>query len=476
MRLLILLLISFFCLAGASRGATIVVSKSGPVGTIKQAIAKAKTGDVILIKKGVYKEGEITIDKAITLQGEDLPVLDGNGTNQILTVTVSGVTIKGLHLRNTGTSSLNDLAGIKLLNVAHVTISDNKLEDCFFGIYLSKSDSCIVTNNHVSSGSHIPETMLGNGIHMWKCSDVLVENNLVQGQRDGIYLEFTTKSTIRKNTTEKNIRYGLHFMFSHDVVYTFNTFRDNGAGVAVMYTDRVEMTGNLFELNWGSSAYGLLLKDINGSTIRNNTFRKNTTALYMEGSNRIKVESNNFENNGWAIKLLANCMEDTFRLNNFTANTFDVASNGTTMLNHINANYWDKYSGYDLDKDKVGDVPYRPVSLYSVMVEKVPYSVMFLRSFVVDLMDQMEKVIPSFTPELLIDNQPAMAYFKGAGAQKFQPETTPANTPAQTIVIAEASNNSTFSKLLGFVKNLFTKKDIQAPAATGSPVVLAAGH
>src|SRR5690606_6625560 len=120
MRLLTLLLIFCCSLAGAANGATIVVSKSGPVSPIKQAIAAANRGDMILIKKGVYKEGEIIIDKAITLQGQDLPVLDGNGNSQILTVTVSGVTIKGLHLRNTGNSSLNDLAGIKVINAAHV--------------------------------------------------------------------------------------------------------------------------------------------------------------------------------------------------------------------------------------------------------------------------------------------------------------------------------------------------------------------
>ena len=195
--------------------------------------------------------------------------------------------------------------------------------------------------------------MRANGIHMWKCRSMLVEQNHVLGQRDGIYLEFTTLSEVRGNLTEKNIRYGLHFMFSDNDVYTHNTFRNNGAGVAVMYTHGVEMTDNTFEYNWGSAAYGLLLKDISRSVIRNNTFRKNTIGLYMEGSNRLNVERNLFENNGWAVKLLANCMEDTFRLNNFSANTFDVASNGATMLNYLHRNYWDKYNGYDLNKDQL---------------------------------------------------------------------------------------------------------------------------
>ena len=79
-----------------------------------------------------------------------------------------------------------------------------------------------------------------------------------------------------------------------------NVLRRNGAGVAVMYTKRVEMTDNRFEDNWGSAAYGLLLKDITDSEIRGNTFVRNTVALYAEGVNRTTVEGNTFEANGWA--------------------------------------------------------------------------------------------------------------------------------------------------------------------------------
>jgi nitrous oxidase accessory protein len=44
---------------------------------------------------------------------------------------------------------------------------------------------------------------------------------------------------------------------------------------------------------------------------------------------------------------------------NFLGNTFDVSTNGSLVLNEFNGNYWDKYDGYDLDKNKIGDVPYR---------------------------------------------------------------------------------------------------------------------
>ncbi|NJO25790.1 MAG: hypothetical protein HC867_08575 [Bacteroidia bacterium] len=46
--------------------------------------------------------------------------------------------------------------------------------------------------------------------------------NHIQGHRDGIYFEFVTDSDIKQNISEKNIRYGLHFMFSHNDNYIHN--------------------------------------------------------------------------------------------------------------------------------------------------------------------------------------------------------------------------------------------------------------
>ena len=110
----------------------------------------------------------------------------------------------------------------------------------------------------------------------------------------------------------------------------------------------------------------------------------------MEGSSRIHFSENTFSENGWAIKLQASCDDNTFTKNNFEANTFDIATNGSLVLNTIDHNYWDKYEGYDMKKDGTGDVPYRPVSMYAMIVERIPPSVMLWRSFLVHLMDRAE--------------------------------------------------------------------------------------
>jgi nitrous oxidase accessory protein len=405
MRFTLSIFLTFVCLAANCD--TITVCRTGEIKSIKQAIALAKPGDTLIIDAGRYLEGNIIIEKSLTIIGENFPVLDGDNKFEIFTIHADNVTIKGLKFMNTGVASINDLAAIKVLDSKGLRILNNRFENTFFGIHFSNSSQSWIEDNQLASDAEA-QHQIGNGIHLWKCSHITINNNTVKGHRDGIYFEFVTNSMITKNYSEGNIRYGLHFMFSHNNEYRENTFSQNGAGVAVMYTTGVKMINNTFKQNWGSSSYGLLLKDIRDSEVRNNHFVGNSVGIFMEGSSRIQFTKNEFRQNGYAIRLQASCDDNTFSKNNFSANTFDLATNGTLVLNKVDGNYWDKYDGYDLNKDLIGDVPFHPVSMYSMVVEQIPSAVLLWRSFLVLLMDKAEKAIPAITPENLKDNSPLM--------------------------------------------------------------------
>ena len=389
----------------------IIVGKDKSISTLREGIKTAKDGDTILLNKGIYKEGNIIINKAIYLIGIDGPVLDGENKNEILTLTGKNIVIKGIHFANAGYSSMNDYAALKIIDATNILIENNSIMNASFGIHLANTINSVIRNNTIK-GNDKSEHLSGNGIHLWKCADMRVENNSIQGHRDGIYFEFVTQSTIQNNLSEKNIRYGLHFMFSNNDNYFNNTFRNNGAGVAVMYSHKVKMEGNKFEMNWGPSSYGILLKDISDSYIQHNTFFKNSVGIHMEGSSRIDVSKNIFKENGWALKVQASCDDNNFFQNNFFGNSFDVGTNGSLALNKFYNNYWDKYEGYDLNKNGIGDVPYHPVSMYSMIVEQNPNSLILLRSFMVSLLDKAEKAIPSLASENLVDDKPMIKSIK----------------------------------------------------------------
>lgn len=400
-----LFLISVLLLNQIASARIIIAGNGQAINSLAKAVSLAKNGDTIVLKNGVYKEGNILLTKAITLLGEGNTVLDGQNKTELLTISGKNITVKKIIFRNAGYSAMDDFAAIKVIDASEILLEENTILNAYFAIHVANSVYCTIRNNTIT-GKPGSEQLTGNGIHLWKSNHALIENNHVQGHRDGIYFEFVTESVIRKNLSEKNIRYGLHFMFSNDDHYAGNIFRNNGAGVAVMFSKKVRMEDNHFEENWGASAYGILLKEITDSHITHNTFLKNTAGIYMEGTSRMEIQKNIFKNNGWAIKVQASCDDNVFHHNNFHGNSFDVATNGTMMLNKFYNNYWDKYEGYDLNKDGIGDVSYHPVSMYAMVVEQNPTTLILMRSFIVSLLDKAEKAIPSMTPEDLVDEKP----------------------------------------------------------------------
>jgi nitrous oxidase accessory protein len=375
---------------------------------IKDALAAAEAYDTIMIYPGTYREGSIDINKPMVINGIDSPVLDGENEYEIIRVRVDSVVIRGLTLRDVGVSYVEDRSAIRLISSKHCIIESNQLVNSFFGIYLEHCQYCIIRNNRVI-GIAEHEMNTGNAIHLWYCKNIRILGNHAEGHRDGIYLEFVDNSTVENNMVVNNIRYGLHFMFSDHDRYLANHFESNGAGVAVMFSKFIRMEDNDFIDNWGSSAYGLLLKDITDSEIRFNRFRGNTTGIYGEGVSRTLILNNDFARNGWALKILGSCADNTIRRNNFMNNTFDVSTNTSRNYNDYDGNFWsDNTTGYDLDRDGVSDIPYRPVKLFSYMVGNMQSTTILMRSLLVDLINHAEKVAPVITPHNLLDHEPLM--------------------------------------------------------------------
>ena len=394
-----------------AKAETLIVCETCAISSLKEAIAVATAGDTIIVKKGTYKEYNILVDKPLTIKGENFPVIDGEDQGEIIRIVADNVTIDGLFIINVGTSYTSDYAAIRVVRSENFLIQNVVLEKLFFGIYIEKSNNGKVYHNKVI-GDAQDEYNSGNGIQLWYSKNVVVERNIVQKVRDGIYLEFSDNILINENISTDNLRYGLHFMFSNDDVYTNNTFENNGAGVAVMFSKRIKMIHNTFKKNWGTAAFGLLLKEINDAEIKDNIFEENTVAINIEGSNRVAYSNNDFISNGYAIKVLGACYTNVFEKNNFLYNSFDISYHSKINDNVFRDNYWSGYTGYDLDKDGIGDVPYRPVKLFSYIVNKTPETIILMRSLFIDIIDFSEKVSPVFTPDNLLDLSPQMKRYK----------------------------------------------------------------
>lgn len=391
---------------GEAEPLVIRVCSACEVQSVKEAVLKVASGGEVLIEDGTYKEYGIIVGKPLKIAAihQGKVIIDGQDLGDILVLNSQGVEVEGLVIKNSGFSHTEERAGIKVLQSSNCRIKNNILQNNSFGIYLAESSSCLISNNHVT-GTHLSESRSGNGIHIWKSDKIKVFENTVTGNRDGIYFEFVQNSSILKNQSYKNIRYGLHFMFSHNNDYRENTFRENDCGVAVMYSRNIQMIRNHFEDSVGPISYGILLKDISDSSISANTFQGNTVAVFIEGTTRTHFEGNLFKKNGWALRILGSTDSNVFTRNDFIDNTFDIRTNANSNLNQFFENYWSHYRGLDLNRDGYGDDIYRPVKLTSMLIEEYGVAVLLLQSMFFTILDQVENYLPVLTPETFKDEK-----------------------------------------------------------------------
>ena len=404
-----LICLSFSIITLSAR--TIEVGEGKAFSSINAALHKAKAKDEILIYgKKIYKE-HLVIQKPITLKGVGTPIIDGGQRGDVIKVNADNVTIEGLQIQNSARSSQVDYCGVHVKDAQFVTVRNCVFRKNQFSVMFQNCKNGLIANNNISSNiTYNP--IMGNAVHCWKSDNMHITGKNIGHNRDGIYLEFVNNSHIDHNTVSGCARYGLHFMFSHFNVYNSNRFNHNQAGVAVMFAHNVEMINNTFEFNRGTSSYGLLIKELQYSTIKWNRFLDNTVGLLIDGGSDLNVHHNVIKNNGWGMRLISASTNDTIVHNNFLGNTFDMTTNVSYNRNNVNGNYWDKYEGYDLNKDGYGDVPFHPLSLFSMLAEQNENVLFFFHSFLMNLLDATEKVLPSITPDNYVDNYPHMNPYK----------------------------------------------------------------
>ena len=411
------LLFFWFSLAGGLSARVVVVCPDCEVKSLRAGISKARSGDTIRLLSGTYREGLIEVFKPLKIVGEGRPIVDGLKKGHVFYVRADDVVLSGLVIRNSGKSFVSDFAGIRVEHSRRCRFQDNILEDNTYSVYFEKVSDCTVERNQIK-GNAVREVSAGNGVHLFYSDHIRLIQNDISRSRDGIYFEFTEDTEVRNNYSHNNLRFGMHFMFSHRNTFSGNTFVGNATGVAIMYSRALNVTGNRFEKSLGASSYGLLIKEITDSVFLENRFQENTLGIMLNGSNRNRFERNDFVSNGWAAEIYTNSYDNIFKSNNFIDNQFDVATNSTRNTSQFERNHWDRYRGYDLDRDGRGDVAFRPVSVFSYWVGRFPELGILLNSPVVRFLEVAERVFPAMTPKTLTDPAPMMRPIKTLSTER----------------------------------------------------------
>ena len=84
----------------------------------------------------------------------------------------------------------------------------------------------------------------------------------------------------------RDLRYGLHYMFSDDNLFEDNMFENGAAGTAIMYSKRIVFRRNRFLRNRGFASVGLLFKTCDDVLAEDNLIADNARGIFLEGSYR----------------------------------------------------------------------------------------------------------------------------------------------------------------------------------------------
>ena len=171
--------------------------------------------------------------------GRGRPRLVGSGRGSVVRVRAADVTIEGFDDRRPGRRRPRPrLVGHPHRRAARDARATAAIRDALFGIYLREAHGAVVEGCRVRGIPGRDPGEKGSGIHVWNTEGFRLDDNEIVDVRDGLYLQSSSHGRSSRRNVARDLRYGLHYMFSDDNVFEDNTFENGAAGTALMYSKR----------------------------------------------------------------------------------------------------------------------------------------------------------------------------------------------------------------------------------------------
>jgi nitrous oxidase accessory protein len=366
--------------------------------SLQTRIDSMKEGAVLKLGNKTY-EGNIVINKPITIIGSKNTVIKGDGKGNVIEVKAQHVKLRHFTVIHSSMnmSSSEEYAAIKIYTnnnlVEHISIRDS-----YHGIYLSQAHHNTVRDNTIKGWGRNIISEQGNGIQVYYANDNLLVNNKIDGTRDGMFFDYANDNHIYENNI-RNTRYGLHYMYSDGDVFKKNIFTMNAGGAAIMNSNHLKLTDNQFIFNYGNQSFGLLLLQANDNYIAKNTFYMNQRGLYLDQATRNLFLKNKFIQNQIGIELWASSNFQTFTQNQISENTLPaitVAGKGTGNVWSKNGKGNDWGSSFpltDLNQNGIGDFPVTYRSSLHQLLEDQELTDFFLKSPAIGIYEKLNSVL-----------------------------------------------------------------------------------
>jgi len=283
--------------------------------TINEGLLNAERGDTLKIYNGTYTEHLLIDIQNIALQGQETDligndeggvIIDGSGTNDIITITATGITITGLTIQQSGPSGsgiqinsdstnirdniiIECHQGISCSNVKYISLQLNHIINfSSTGIQLTNCDDATISNNHIYGNDQFGEI----GIRCEQATNVHISDNHIFTDSSGIGIELyhlSQQNTIFNNYIENNTK-GIYLWWSaNDNSITDNhVFNSTDDAIHLDFStsvqsSNIEIMNNVLMNNTG---YGLYLFHVRDALIQDNHINgSGNDGIYCEWSN-----------------------------------------------------------------------------------------------------------------------------------------------------------------------------------------------
>nr|WP_245462309.1 nitrous oxide reductase family maturation protein NosD [Shinella sp. JR1-6] len=411
---------------------------------LQAVLDAARPGDIIRLEAGAHR-GPLRIATALTLEGEGGAVLSGTGTGSVVTVTAPGAVVRGLEIQGSGTDIGALDSGVFLDKTATgAIVENNRIIGNLYGVYIRGAKDAMVRDNRIEGMREGRSAEAGNGVHLWNAPGAKVIGNDIRFGRDGIFTNASRRNVFSGNRM-RDLRFAIHYMYTNESEISDNVSTGNSVGYAIMYSDRLTITGNVSD---GDRDHGLLLNTAKGSTVSGNRVKgrmqpvsrwinagrqSDTHGVTMESdaghdvadqrlgpekcvfiynANRNRFSGNRFENCAIGIHFTAGSEGNRMSGNAFIRNRNQVKYVGTRYLDWSaegRGNYWSDNPAFDLDGDGIADTPYRPNDLVDRVLWTAPQAKILTNSPAVQVIRWAQSQFPALLPGGVVDSRPLMA-------------------------------------------------------------------
>ena len=402
---------------------------------VQAAVAVTEPGGTVELLPGVHR-GPVLLDRGVALTGRDGAVLEAPGRGSVVSVTAEGAAVRNLVLRGSGSDLVGMDSAVFLARTARgALVEGNRMEGNLFGVYVHGAAESVVRGNVITGRRDNRMAERGNGVTVWNAPGARVEGNDVRYGRDGIFVTASRQNVFAGNRF-RDLRFAVHYMYTNDSEVSGNASIGNHVGYAIMYSQRLRVTGNLSD---GDRDHGMLFNYANQSQILGNHVRGGTATaggpdatdaedrehaalataddsgarpgkcVFIYNSNRNRFVGNRFEGCGIGVHFTAGSEGNTITGNAFIANRTQVKYVGTRHLDWSRdgrGNYWSDNPAFDLDRDGIADAAYRPNDLVDRVLWTAPRAKILLNSPAVQMLRWAQSQFPAILPGGVVDSHP----------------------------------------------------------------------